>query len=171
MRSTRSKKGDLSKCDNWRDITILSVPGKVFSIVPLNSPWRAVDACLRDQQAAFRRGRSCPEQIFVLRHVIGPSLEYQQRISLNLYRLRQGLWFSAPRYTMEDSPGLRSSISICRHLSQPLSRLSMLCMDGRNNWFICGWNYRTTRVCAFTNVISPSSTLSPTTPSIAYTLA
>ncbi len=77
------KKGELSECDNWRDITILSVPGKVFSIVPLNSPWRAVDAYPRDQQADFRRGRSCTEEIFVLRQVIGQSLEYQQQISLN----------------------------------------------------------------------------------------
>lgn len=30
------KKGDLSKCDNWRGIAVLMVPGKVFSIVLLN---------------------------------------------------------------------------------------------------------------------------------------
>ncbi len=80
---TLPKKGDLSKCDNWQGITLLLVPGKVFSIVLLNRLRRAVDACLRDQQADFRSGRSCIEQIFVLRQVIEQSLEYQQRISLN----------------------------------------------------------------------------------------
>lgn len=28
---TLSKKGNLGDCDNWRGITLLSIPGKVFS--------------------------------------------------------------------------------------------------------------------------------------------
>ncbi len=151
------KKGDLSKCDNWRGITLLSVPGKVFSIVPLNSPRQAVDACLRDQQAASRRGRSCTEDlwIFFLRHVIGQSLEYQQRISLNFIDFvkafdsvhRDTQWKIARAY------GLPSRfVDIFRNLYQG----SPCCvrMEERITDFF-GWNYRMTRVCAFTNVISP----------------
>ncbi|VDP79441.1 unnamed protein product [Schistosoma curassoni] len=52
------KKGDLSKCENYRDITLLSIPRKVFHIVLLNQMRRAVDAQLRDQQAGFRKDRS-----------------------------------------------------------------------------------------------------------------
>ena len=58
------KKGDLSDCGNWRGITLLSVPGKVFSRVLLNRMQDAVDRLLRQQQAGFRRGRSCTDQIF-----------------------------------------------------------------------------------------------------------
>ncbi|VDP82455.1 unnamed protein product [Schistosoma mattheei] len=48
-------KGDLSKCDNYRDITLLSIPGKFFNRVLLNRMKNCVDAQLRDQQAGFRK--------------------------------------------------------------------------------------------------------------------
>ena len=47
------KKGDLSNCSNYRGITLLSVPGKVFSRIILNRIKDAVDPLLRDQQAGF----------------------------------------------------------------------------------------------------------------------
>ncbi|CAH8665745.1 unnamed protein product [Schistosoma curassoni] len=37
------KKGDLSKCDNYRGITLLSIPGKVFNRVLLNMMKESVD--------------------------------------------------------------------------------------------------------------------------------
>uniref|UniRef100_A0A914XEZ9 Reverse transcriptase domain-containing protein n=1 Tax=Plectus sambesii TaxID=2011161 RepID=A0A914XEZ9_9BILA len=80
---TLPKKGDLSKCDNWRGITLLSVPGKILSIMLLQRLQSAVDKRLREEQAGFRRGRSCTEQIFVLWQVIEQTLEYQQRLLLN----------------------------------------------------------------------------------------
>ncbi|VDP31808.1 unnamed protein product, partial [Schistosoma curassoni] len=50
-----AKKGDLSKCENYRGITLLSIPGKVFNRLLLNRMKGAVDAQLRDQQAGFRK--------------------------------------------------------------------------------------------------------------------
>ncbi|VDP28502.1 unnamed protein product [Schistosoma margrebowiei] len=52
------KKGDLSKCEHYRGITLLSIPGKVFNRVLLNRTKDAVDAQLRDQQAGLRKDRS-----------------------------------------------------------------------------------------------------------------
>lgn len=43
------KKGDLTKCDNWRGITLLSVPGKVLCIVLLRRLRQCVDDQLREQ--------------------------------------------------------------------------------------------------------------------------
>jgi len=37
------KKGDLTECSNWREITLLLVPGKVFARVLLNRMQDAVD--------------------------------------------------------------------------------------------------------------------------------
>ncbi|VDP65732.1 unnamed protein product [Schistosoma mattheei] len=56
------KKGDLSKCENYRGITLLSVPGKVFNIVLLNRMKDSVDTQLQGQQAGFRKGRSLNNQ-------------------------------------------------------------------------------------------------------------
>jgi len=58
------KKGNLSDCNNWPGITLLSTPGKVFTRVLLNRLQNSVDQTLRDEQAGFRKGRSCTEQIF-----------------------------------------------------------------------------------------------------------
>jgi len=64
------KKGSLKDCNNWRGIILLSTLGKVFSRVLLNRLQDAVDCTLRDEQAGFRKGRSCTEQIFNLRNII-----------------------------------------------------------------------------------------------------
>jgi len=60
------KKGDLSSCSNYRGITLLSTPGKIFNRVLLNRIKDAVNPHLRDQQAGFRKSRSCIDQITTL---------------------------------------------------------------------------------------------------------
>ena len=64
------KKGDLSNCDNWRGITLLSIPSKVFYRVFLKRIDCALDVKLRQEQAGFRKGRGCIDQIFALRNII-----------------------------------------------------------------------------------------------------
>ncbi|XP_078619529.1 uncharacterized protein LOC144886675 [Branchiostoma floridae x Branchiostoma japonicum] len=77
------KKGNLSDCNNWRGITLLSIPGKVFCAVLLRRLKKAVDCKLREEQAGFRSNRSCTEQIFTLRNIIDQCLEYQTPLVLN----------------------------------------------------------------------------------------
>jgi len=85
------KKGDLSDCGNWRGITLLSVPGKVFSRILLNRMQDAVDQLLRQQQAGFRRGRSCTEDIFTLRQIssLEKVTEGRQPVIVNFIDLRK----------------------------------------------------------------------------------
>ena len=61
------KKVDLTECNNWRGITLLSAPGKVFARILLTRMKNDVDQLLRQQQAGFRPGRLCMDQIFSLR--------------------------------------------------------------------------------------------------------
>ena len=51
------KKGKLKECSNWRGITLLSVPGKVFSRILLERIKTEVEKehILRDEQAGFRQ--------------------------------------------------------------------------------------------------------------------
>ncbi|VDP35854.1 unnamed protein product [Schistosoma curassoni] len=69
------KKGDLIMCDNYRGITLLSIPGNVFNRVLLNRMKDCVDVQLRDQQAEFRQDRSCTDQIATLRIIVEQSIE------------------------------------------------------------------------------------------------
>jgi hypothetical protein len=48
-----SKKGDLQICDNWRGITLLSVPSKVFTKILLKRIDEKIDEKLREEQAGF----------------------------------------------------------------------------------------------------------------------
>ena len=77
------KKGNLADCNNWRGVTLLSVPGKVLCSVLLDRLRDVVDTRLREQQAGFRNGRSCNEQIFTLRNIIEQCLEKQQQLHIN----------------------------------------------------------------------------------------
>ena len=72
-----SKKGDLSSCNNWRGIMLLSVPGKVLTRIILERLKTALDKTLRDEQAGFRQDRSCTDHIATLRIIIEQSLEWQ----------------------------------------------------------------------------------------------
>jgi len=49
------KKGDLTVCDNYRGITLLSVPSKVFTRTIINRLYDEVNKQLRQEQAGFRR--------------------------------------------------------------------------------------------------------------------
>lgn len=70
------KKGDLTKCNNWRGITLLSIPSKVLSRILLNRLREPIDSKLRKEQAGFRESRSCTDQITTLRIIIEQSMEY-----------------------------------------------------------------------------------------------
>ena len=70
------KKGDLSICDNYRGIMLLSIPGKVLNRVMLKKMKNAVDTKLRDNQAGFRQNRSCADQIATLRIILEQVSEF-----------------------------------------------------------------------------------------------
>ena len=60
-------KGKRSECGNYRDISLLSVPGKVFASIILNRCKDALDQVLREEQCGFRKNRGCTDQLFALR--------------------------------------------------------------------------------------------------------
>ncbi len=55
---------------------MLSVPGKVFNRIILERMRNSVDPQLRDQQAGFRKNRSCTDQIVTLCIIVEQSLEW-----------------------------------------------------------------------------------------------
>ena len=79
------KKGDLRDCSNYRGIMLLSTPGKILNMLLLERMKEAVDPKLRDQQAGFRRNKSCADQIASLRITVEQSPLHQ------LHRLSKSL--------------------------------------------------------------------------------
>ena len=66
------KDGDKHEVDNYRGITLLSVVGKLYTVVLNNrlSKWCEKRGVLVDEQAGFRVNRSTVDQIYALREVI-----------------------------------------------------------------------------------------------------
>lgn len=83
------KKGNTKNCDNWRGITLLSIPSKVFCKVLLNRMETAIDIRLRQEQAGFRKGRGCMDQIFALRNIIEQCLEWNTPLYINFVDFRK----------------------------------------------------------------------------------
>ena len=77
------KKGDLSECNNWRGINLLSVPGKIFCRIILQRLKQSIERTLREEQSGFRKDRSCADQIFVLRTIVEQSLEWNSSLYIN----------------------------------------------------------------------------------------
>ena len=77
------KKGELRDCSNYRGIMLLSTLGKVLNRVLLERIKEAVDPKLRDQQAVFRRNRSCADQIASLGIIVEQSLEWNSPFYIN----------------------------------------------------------------------------------------
>ena len=76
------KKGDLSKCNNWRGITLLNTVNKLITIIVHNRISKVMDKKLRNQQAGFRPGRSCIDHINTLRIIIEQSVEFNSPLYL-----------------------------------------------------------------------------------------
>lgn len=77
------KKGDLSNCANYRGITLLDISGKVLNRALLNRMKDEVDTKFRDQQAGFRKDRSCMDQITTLWIIIEQSCEWNSPLYIN----------------------------------------------------------------------------------------
>jgi hypothetical protein len=57
------KKEDLSNCNKWTAVTLLSIPSKILTRIVLNRIQNTVEQHLRKEQAEFRKHRSCVDLI------------------------------------------------------------------------------------------------------------
>lgn len=64
------KKGNLQLMNNFRGISLTSIAAKTYNRILLNRIQNPIDKLLRNNQAGFRSGCSCAQQIHVLHRVI-----------------------------------------------------------------------------------------------------
>jgi hypothetical protein len=77
------KKRDLSLCNNWRGITLLSIPSKILCSVILQRIKTEVDKTLGDEQAGFGQEHSYVDQIATLRIIVEQTIEWQTSLCMN----------------------------------------------------------------------------------------
>ena len=110
------KKGDLSRCDNFRGITLLSVPGKVLNRIILERMKGEVDKTLRQEQAGFRQDRSCTDQIATLRIIVEQSIEWNSSLYVNFVDYEKAF----------DSMDRETLWKILRHYGVPMKLVNMI---------------------------------------------
>ena len=94
------RKGSKAECNNYRGITLLSVPGKLFAMLLLKRATKYLHPLRRHQQAGFMPGRSTTEQIHTIRQLIEKTLEYKRKAYIAFFDFRsafdtvdrQSLW-------------------------------------------------------------------------------
>uniref|UniRef100_A0A8C6NIQ5 Reverse transcriptase domain-containing protein n=1 Tax=Nothobranchius furzeri TaxID=105023 RepID=A0A8C6NIQ5_NOTFU len=74
------KKGDRRVCSNYRGITLLSLPGKVYSGVLERRVRRIVEPQIQEEQCGFRPGRGTLDQLYTLRGILEGAWEFAQPV-------------------------------------------------------------------------------------------
>ena len=62
-------KGDKGECKNYRGISLLSIPGKVYGRVVIDRVRSVTEGEIGEEQCGFRRGRGCVDQVFVIKQL------------------------------------------------------------------------------------------------------
>jgi len=94
------KKNDKTVCENYRGISLLSTPGKVFTGMLQERLKKHVEAIVAEEQAGFRAGRSTVDQIFTVRQLAEKFCESNRTLYNNFIDYKQafdsvwqtGLW-------------------------------------------------------------------------------
>ena len=76
------KKGDRRVCANYRGITILGLPGKVYSRVLEKRIRPIVEPRIQEEQCGFRPGCRTLDQLYTLHRVLEGSWEFAQPVHM-----------------------------------------------------------------------------------------
>ncbi|TWW64974.1 hypothetical protein D4764_22G0006210 [Takifugu flavidus] len=76
------KKGDRRVCSNYRGITLLSLPGKVYSGVLERRVRRIVEPRIQEEHCGFRPGCGTVDQLYTLSRVFEGAWEFAQPVHM-----------------------------------------------------------------------------------------
>ena len=74
------KKGSKKLCKSYRGISLLSIPGKVFVKILDARIHQVTEGQMMEEQAGFRVGRMCRDQIFVMRQSAEKTIEKDSKM-------------------------------------------------------------------------------------------
>ena len=74
------KKGSKLKCENYRGISLLSIPSKVYARILDERTRDVTESKGLEAQVGFRKGRSCVDQLFTIRQMSEKMLEKNKKM-------------------------------------------------------------------------------------------
>ena len=93
------KKGERKQCTNYRWMSLLSLPGKIYAICLKRKRPEIVESKLEDIQCGFRPGRSTLDQIFTLKQIFEKFREYGKDLFACFVDLEKA-YDRVPRYKL-----------------------------------------------------------------------
>ena len=82
---------DLSRMTNYRGISLMSIAAKVYNKILLDRIRPHVDPILRKNQVGLRPGRSCAQQIHILRRIMEGFQEYQLPLTVTFVDFKKAI--------------------------------------------------------------------------------
>ena len=128
------KKWNFADCSNWRGITVLSIPRKMFSTIIMTRMKTPVDKLLRPEQAGFRKGRGRTDHKFTLQNSLEQCNEWQRKIYVNFVDFEKAF----------DSVHRESLWKILRHYGIPEKLVKLIFQIFHRN-FPCSVGNSTTK--------------------------
>ncbi len=73
-------KGKREECNNYRGISVLIVPGKIYGRILNERVMKITDKSVGAEQGGFRKGRGCVDQIFAVNILVEQYLEKDRKL-------------------------------------------------------------------------------------------
>ncbi|KAI3371645.1 hypothetical protein L3Q82_024214 [Scortum barcoo] len=125
------KKGDRRVCSNYRGITLLSLPGKVYARVLERRIRPIVDPRIQEEQCGFRPGRGTLDQLYTLHRVLEGLWEFAQPVHMCFVdlekafdRVPRGILWGVLRMSMGSGEPLLRAVRSLYDRSRSLVRIA-----------------------------------------------
>ena len=116
---------------NYRGISLLSIAAKVYNKILLNRIRDEVDPILRTNQAGFRPGRSCAQQVHILRRDLEGFRDYQLPLVVTFIDFKRAF----------DSINRKVMFAVLRHYGIPeavVNAISVLYKNSKSAVMVVG---------------------------------
>jgi hypothetical protein len=105
------KKGDTTKCSNYRGISLLNIGFKILEVILYNRLAPAYSKTARQNQAGFKKNRGCRDQVFALRQIIGQRHQHRRNTVLTFIDFkaafdsvsRQVIWDVCTKHSLPEN--------------------------------------------------------------------
>ncbi len=131
-------KGNREECNNYRGISLLSVPRKIYGRILNERMMKITDKSVGDEQGGFWEGKGCVDKNFAVKILVEKYLEKDRKLLADFMNLektydrvnRKGLWDTLRVYEMGEqlNEGIRflnenasASVSVNGELSESFS--------------------------------------------------